>query len=270
MEMENGIASGGGLKSNAGSPITVEFVDVSFSYDGKHRILDGLNLKIRANEKVAIVGSNGAGKSTMVKLLLRLYDPDRGKILVNGTDIRDYDVEYYRKSICSILVQNFQLFALTLYENVKMDIVDKKADGAALDQALGMVGLDDTAARLPDRGDSDYSREFNGDGVVFSGGQRQKLALARVLFGGKTLAVLDEPSSALDPRAESEFNELVFHMLPQRTVVIISHRLSTTKMADRIILIQDGRVAEEGSHSELMENNGLYAKMFETQAGRYR
>lgn len=270
MEMENGIVSGGGLKSNAGSPITVEFVDVSFSYDGKHRILDGLNLKIRANEKVAIVGSNGAGKSTMVKLLLRLYDPDRGKILVNGTDIRDYDVEYYRKSICSILVQNFQLFALTLYENVKMDIVDKKADGAALDQALGMVGLDDTAARLPDRGDSDYSREFNGDGVVFSGGQRQKLALARVLFGGKTLAVLDEPSSALDPRAESEFNELVFHMLPQRTVVIISHRLSTTKMADRIILIQDGRVAEEGSHSELMENNGLYAKMFETQAGRYR
>ena len=151
------------------------FVDVTFSYDGEHKILDRLNLKIKANEKVAIVGSNGAGKSTLVKLLLRLYDPDNGKILVNGIDIRDYDVEFYRKNICSILVQNFQLFALTLYENVKMDIVDKKADGANLDKALNMVGLSDVVERLPDKGDSDYSREFNGGGVVFSG-KKKKLS----------------------------------------------------------------------------------------------
>lgn len=270
MEMKNSIVSDKGLEGNAGMPITIEFVDVSFSYDGEHKILDGLNLKIKANEKVAIVGSNGAGKSTLVKLLLRLYDPDNGKILVNGMDIRDYDVEFYRKNLCSILVQNFQMFALTLYENVKMDLVDKKAEGAELDQALHMVGLGDVVERLPDQGDSDYSREFNGDGVVFSGGQKQKLALARVLFSDKRMVILDEPSSALDPEAEREFNELVFHMLPERTIVIISHRLSTTKMADRIILIQNGKVAEDGPHSELMKNNGTYANMFEAQSRRYQ
>ncbi len=269
MEIENSIVLDKGLKNNADTPITIEFVDVSFSYDGEHKILDGLHLKINANEKVAIVGNNGAGKSTLVKLLLRLYDPDSGKILVNGIDIQDYDVEFYRKNICGILAQNFQLFALTLYENVKMDIVDLKADGACLDRALNMAGLSDVVERLPDQGNSDYSREFNGDGVVFSGGQKHKLALARVLLSDKRMVILDEPSSALDPKAESEFNELVFHMLPKRTIVLISHRLSTTKMADRIILIQNGKVAEEGSHNKLMKNNGIYAKMFETQAGRY-
>lgn len=270
MEIENSIVLNKGLKNNADTPITIEFVDVSFSYDGEHKILDGLNLKIKANEKVAIVGSNGAGKSTLVKLLLRLYDPDSGKILVNGIDIRDYDVEFYRKNICSILVQNFQMFALTLYENVKMDLVDKKAEGANLNQVLDMVGLSDVVERLPDKGDSEYSREFNGDGVVFSGGQKQKLALARVLLSDKRMVILDEPSSALDPKAESEFNELVFNMLPERTIVIISHRLSTTKMADRIILIQNGKVAEDGSHEDLMRNNGTYAKMFAMQSRRYQ
>ncbi len=270
MEMKNNIVLGKGLQNNADMPITIELVDVSFSYDGEHKIIDGLNLKINANEKVAIVGSNGAGKSTLVKLLLRLYDPDKGKILVNGIDIRNYDVEFYRKNICSILVQNFQLFALTLYENVKMDIVDKKLEGADLDNVLDMVGLSDVIERLPDKGDSDYSREFSGDGVVFSGGQKQKLALARVLLSNKKLVILDEPSSALDPKAESEFNELVFNMLPARTIVIISHRLSTTKMADRIILIENGKVAEDGSHDELLKNNGIYAKMFEMQSGRYK
>lgn len=270
MERENSIVSGRGLKENADAPITIEFVDVSFSYDGEHKVLDGLNLKVRANEKVAIVGSNGAGKSTLVKLLLRLYDPDSGKILVNGIDVRDYDVEFYRKNVCSILVQDFQLFALTLYENVKMDLVDKNADGAKLDQSLHAAGLSDVVGRLPNQGDSDYSREFNGDGVVFSGGQKQKLALARVLSGNKRMVVLDEPSSALDPKAESEFHELVFHVLSERTVVIISHRLSTTKMADRILLIRDGRVAEDGPHDQLMKDNGTYAAMFEAQSRRYR
>lgn len=270
MERENSIVSDRGKKDNAGMPITIEFVDVSFSYDGEHKILDGLNLKIKANEKVAIVGDNGAGKSTLVKLLMRLYDPDDGKILVNGTDIREFDVEFYRKNLCSILVQNFQLFALTLYENVKMDIVDNKTDGVCLDKALDMAGLRNVTERLPDKGDSDYSREFNGDGVVLSGGQKQKLALARVLSGDKRMVILDEPSSALDPKAESDFNELVFNMLPERTIVIVSHRLSTTKMADRVILLQNGKVAENGSHSELMKNNGIYAKMFEMQSGRYK
>ncbi len=270
MEMENRVVSDKGLKINAGTALTIEFVDVSFSYDGEHKILDRFNLKIKAKERVAIVGSNGAGKSTLVKLLLRLYDPDDGNILVNGIDIRDYDVEFYRKNLCSVLVQNFQMFASTLYENVKMDIVDNKAEGADLDMALWMVGLFDVVARLPDKGDSDYSREFSDGGVVFSGGQKQKLALARVLLRDKRMVVLDEPSSALDPKAESEFNELVFNMMTERTILIISHRLSTTKMADRIILIQDGKVAEDGPHNELMKNNRLYAKMFEMQSERYQ
>lgn len=270
MKTETGIVSERGLKDIADAPITIEFVDVSFSYDGEHKVLDGLHFKIDAHEKVAIVGENGAGKSTLVKLLLRLYDPDSGKILVNGVDIREYDVDFYRKSICGVLMQNFQLFAVTLYENVKMDLVNKEADAVALDQALAMVGLQDVVNQLPAQGDSDYSREFNEEGVVFSGGQKQKLALARVLFGDKKLAVLDEPSSALDPKAESELNELVFHMLPERTVLLISHRLSTTKMADRIILIQNGRVAEDGTHDELMKDCGRYAKMFQLQSERYQ
>lgn len=270
MEMENRIVSDQALQSKTDTPVTIEFADVFFSYDKSHYILDGLNFKINANEKVAIVGNNGAGKSTLVKLLLRLYDPDRGKILVNGIDIRNYDLEFYRKKICSILVQNFRMFALSLYENVKMDIVDKKTEAISLDKALDMVGLREVIERLPDKGDSDYSREFNSSGVVFSGGQKQKLALARVLLGNKELVILDEPSSTLDPKAESDFNELVFHMLQQRTVIIISHRLSTTKMADRIILIQNGRVSEDGSHEELMRNNGIYAKMFAMQSRRYK
>ncbi len=270
MEIENRIVSEKGLKIPVDTPVTIEFVDVSFSYDGEHKILDKLNVKINAREKVAIVGENGAGKSTLVKLLLRLYDPDEGRILVNGRDIRDYDADCWRKNICSVLVQDFQLFAATLYENVKMDLVDKKTDGSGLDRALSMVGLDDVIGRLPDKGDSAYSREFDEEGVVFSGGQKQKLALARVLFGKKSMAVLDEPSSALDPKAESEFNEMVFHMLTEQTLIIISHRLSTTKMADRILLIQNGRVAEDGAHDELMKKQGLYAKMFQMQAKRYQ
>lgn len=218
---------------------------------------------------MAIVGNNGAGKSTLVKLLLRLYDPDNGKILVNGVDIRDYDVEFYRKNICSILVQIFQMFALTLYENVKMDIVDKNMEADNLDKLLNMVGLGDVVESLPGKGNSEYSREFESDGVVFSGGQKQKLALARVLASNNRMVILDEPSSALDPKAESEFNELVFNMLPEKTVIIISHRLSTTKMADRIILIQNGKIAEAGSHHELIEKHGLYARMFEMQSRRY-
>ena len=267
---ENPIVSDGSLQDNADMPITIEFVDVSFSYDKKHFILEGFNLKINAHEKVAIVGNNGAGKSTMVRLLMRLYDPDNGKILVNGIDIRNYDLEYYRKNICGILVQNFQMFALSLYENVKMDIVDGKEDVINIDKVFDMVGLGDVVGSLTDKGNSDYSREFNSNGVVLSGGQKQKLAFARVLLGDKKLVILDEPSSALDPKAESDFNELVFNMLPKRTVVIISHRLSTTRMADRIILLQNGRVLEDGSHKELIRNNGIYAKMFEMQSGRYK
>ena len=267
---ENPIVSDGSLQDNADMPITIEFVDVSFSYDKKHFILEGFNLKINAHEKVAIVGNNGAGKSTMVRLLMRLYDPDNGKILVNGIDIRNYDLEYYRKNICGILVQNFQMFALSLYENVKMDIVDGKEDVINIDKVFDMVGLGDVVGSLPDKGNSDYSREFNSNGVVLSGGQKQKLAFARVLLGDKKLVILDEPSSALDPKAESDFNELVFNMLPKRTVVIISHRLSTTRMADRIILLQNGRVLEDGSHKELIRNNGIYAKMFEMQSGKYK
>lgn len=270
MQIENHVISDKGMKINANTPVTIEFVNVSFSYDKKHYVLDGFHLKINAGERVAIVGNNGAGKSTLVKLLLRLYDPDRGQILVNGIDIRDYDAEFYRKNICSALVQNFRLFASTLYENVKMDVVEKENDIADLDHALDLVGLTDMVETLPHRGDSSYSREFSGDGVVLSGGQKQKLALARVLFANKKLVVLDEPSSALDPKAESDFNKLVFHMLPERTIVIISHRLSTTKMADRIILIENGRVAEEGSHEELIRNDGTYAKMYEMQSRRYQ
>ncbi len=270
LKLENHVVSNRGLKSNENEPVSITFKDVSFSYDKENYILDGLNLTINANEKVAIVGNNGAGKSTLVKLLLRLYDPDKGNIFVNGIDIRDYDLEFYRKHICSTLVQNFQLFALSLYENVKMDVVDGKMDCATLDKVLAEVGLQEKISQFTERGNSSYSKEFDNNGVVFSGGQKQKLALGRVLFSDSKLIILDEPSSAMDPKAESEFNELVFNTFTNKTVIIISHRLSTTKMADRIILIDNGRVAEDGPHEILIKNNAKYAQMFELQSRRYK
>lgn len=270
MEIDHKIVSKKGVTIDESNPIEIEFRNVTFSYDKKISILKNFNLKINANEKIAIVGKNGAGKSTIFKLLLRLYDPDSGEIYVNGFNIKDYDVEFYRKKLCNVLVQNFQQFAATLYENTKLDIVNKENDEFKMNQAYERVGFDKKIKSLSKGGESQYSKEYDDEGVVLSGGEKQKLALARVMIHPGNLVMLDEPSSALDPKSESDFNELVLHSMTQKTLIIISHRLSTTQMVDRIILVENGHVLEDGNHETLMSHHATYAKMFEMQARRYK
>jgi len=265
----NEIRPGTGKLSVVSGTVCFVFKNVTFGYDPRHPVLKNFNLTIHANERLAIVGSNGAGKSTLVRLLLRLYDPDKGTIYLNGVDIREFPVEEYRKKLIGFLPQNFQTYAATLAENVKMDRVGEENKNP-IEQAMMQAGIWEKIKGLAGGIDTGYTREFCENGVVFSGGERQKLALSRLLYAARPCIVLDEPSAALDPKSEHEMNQYIFYQAKHQTIVIISHRLSTTKMADRIIYIEDGRIEEDGSHEELMAIGGKYAKMFEGQAKMYQ
>ncbi len=241
-------------------PLSLELRNVSFAYPESDFCLKHLNLKIEPGEKIGIVGENGAGKSTLAKLLLRLYDVDSGAILYDGKPIGEWDVHELRRRV-GIAFQDANLYALTLRENLQYynpDATDEQRR-----KALKTVGLD----RLEDL-DKTVSREFVEDGIMLSGGETQKLALARLLMDDFGLMILDEPSSALDPLAEYKMTKLMFDV-SNTTTVMIAHRLSTIRDADRIYLISGGEVAEQGTHEELMELNGLYAEMFRKQAENY-
>ena len=241
-------------------PLSLELRNVSFAYPESDFCLKHLNLKIEPGEKIGIVGENGAGKSTLAKLLLRLYDVDSGAILYDGKPIGEWDVHELRRRV-GIAFQDANLYALTLRENLQYynpDAADEQRR-----KALKTVGLD----RLEDL-DKTVSREFVEDGIMLSGGETQKLALARLLMDDFGLMILDEPSSALDPLAEYKMTKLMFDV-SNTTTVMIAHRLSTIRDADRIYLISGGEVAEQGTHEELMELNGLYAEMFRKQAENY-
>ena len=241
-------------------PLSLELRNVSFAYPESDFCLKHLNLKIEPGEKIGIVGENGAGKSTLAKLLLRLYDVDSGAILYDGKPIGEWDVHELRRRV-GIAFQDANLYALTLRENLQYYNPD--ASDEQRRKALKTVGLD----RLEDL-DKTVSREFVEDGIMLSGGETQKLALARLLMDDFGLMILDEPSSALDPLAEYKMTKLMFDV-SNTTTVMIAHRLSTIRDADRIYLISGGEVAEQGTHEELMELNGLYAEMFRKQAENY-
>ena len=241
-------------------PLSLELRDVSFAYPEADFCLKRLNIKIAPGEKIGVVGENGAGKSTMAKLLLRLYDVDSGDILYNGRSIRDWDVHELRKRV-GIAFQDANLYALTLRENLQY--YNPEASDEMRRKALHTVGLD----RLDDM-EKTVSREFVEDGIMLSGGETQKLALARLLMDDFGLMILDEPSSALDPLAEYKMTKLMFDV-SNTTTIMIAHRLSTIRDADRIYLISGGEVAEQGSHEELMALNGRYAEMFRAQAENY-
>ena len=241
-------------------PLSLELKDVSFAYPESDFCLKHLNLKIAPGEKIGIVGENGAGKSTMAKLLLRLYDVGSGEILYNGKPIREWDVHELRKRV-GIAFQDSNLYALTLRENLQY--YNPEASDEQRLKALKTVGLD----RLDDL-EKTVSREFLEDGVMLSGGETQKLALARLLMDDFGVLILDEPSSALDPLAEYKMTKLMFDV-SNTTTIMIAHRLSTIRDADRIYLISGGEVAEEGTHDELMARNGKYAEMFRAQAENY-
>ena len=243
--------------------------NVSFTYHGEAApSLKNINMTLHPYEKVAIVGYNGAGKTTLIKLLMRLYDPTEGEILIGDRNIKELDVEAYRKEFAAVF-QDYQIFAATLGENVVMDHVAKEDTGRIID-ALSHGGFADKLKGLPLGINTPLTKEFERNGVDLSGGEKQKVAIARAFFKPSHYAVMDEPSSALDPIAEYQLNQNMMEIAKDRTVIFISHRLSTTVMADKIYMFEKGEIIEQGSHSELMALNGKYAEMFRKQAVNYR
>ena len=249
--------------------LTIKNVDFvyPFTKDDK-KTLQGLNFEIRKGEKVAFVGYNGAGKTTLIKLLMRLYDTTSGEILYNGRNITDYDPEKYREHIGAVF-QDYKVFAATVAENV-MGGEYTDADEAAVMKALCAASFDEKLGQLPNGIHSQLTTEFNKEGVGLSGGESQKIAIARVFARPFELIIMDEPSSALDPIAEYELNQSILKNAEGKTVIFISHRLSTTRMADKIYMFDGGEIVESGSHDELMEQNGKYAEMYRVQAKKYK
>lgn len=247
---------------------TLEFRNVSFSYQGSDRkVLDGISFLLPGNKTVALVGHNGAGKSTFVKLLLRLYDPDEGEILLNGVNIKEYALAEYRK-LFSAAFQDYQVIAMSVLENLTMGEHFEHEEEAAW-EVLKKVGLSQKVSGLEHGLHTVMTREFDDHGVVFSGGEGQKLAVARALMKNSACMVLDEPSSALDPIAEHDLFETIMQESANRTTVIISHRLSSVQEADEILMFDGGKLVETGTHGELMKQKGAYARMFRYQACNY-
>lgn len=246
-----------------GSPEKIEINNISFSYQGKDEdALRNVSFEINPCEKIALVGYNGAGKTTLTNLLLRLYDVNEGSITIGGKDIRDVTVSSHRDRFVAVF-QDFQIFGATIGENVALD---KDFDEERVLEALKKAGF---TKELPDGANTVLLREFDDDGLMLSGGEQQKVAIARAFYKDCPYIILDEPSANLDPVSEYELNMAISRSCEDRTVVFISHRLSTTRHADRIIMLENGRVIESGSHDELMELNGKYAYMFNLQAEKY-
>lgn len=235
-------------------------------------VLKNVSFTIRKGEKTAIVGYNGAGKTTLIKLVMRLYDPTEGRILYNGRDIREYDLEAYRDRIGAVF-QDYRIFAATLGENVMGGGYPRTPENEAIiREALDNATFTDRLATLEKGLETPLTREIDKEGVNLSGGEAQKVAIARVFVRPYELIIMDEPSSALDPVAEYELNHSILHAADSRdrTVLFISHRLSTTRFADRIFLFAGGELTEQGSHDELIALGGKYAEMFGMQAEKYR
>lgn len=248
----------------------LELKGVSFCYEGAEKpTLRHINMKILAGQKIALVGHNGAGKSTLVKLLMRLYDVTEGEILLDGINIKEYQAKGYR-SLFGTIFQDFKVFAATVAENVLLKPVTNQMEKERVKEALQESGIYKKIQTFPNGMDSILTKEFDEDGILMSGGESQKLAIARVFAKDSSIAILDEPSSALDPISEYEVFENMMKACKGKTVIFVSHRLSSATLADRIYMMEDGEIIEEGNHQELIEKNGKYAEMFFKQAEKYR
>lgn len=264
-EYEPKITSGG---KQAGELETLEVKNVSFKYPHSEKYsLKNVNIKIEKGQTVALVGVNGAGKSTLVKLLLRFYDATEGEILYNGVNIKEYNVLSLRSKIATVF-QDYKTFALSVAENVMCRECDEN-DKIQAEQMLKRSGAWDKIAMLEDGVDTVLTREFDDNGAGLSGGENQKLAVARMFAKDFELAILDEPSSALDPIAEYKMYENLIAATENKTVIYISHRLSSAVLSDNIFVLDGGTVSESGSHAELMSSGGKYSKMFTLQASSY-
>ena len=259
LEYESVIESGSLLVPQ--QPGVIEFKNVSFAYDNEP-VLKNISLTIKPGEKIAIVGYNGAGKTTLIKLLIRLYDPTEGEILLDGVNIKQYDLAGYRRKIGAVF-QDYQIFAATLYDNVVLDTSEGR--GESVKSALAQSGF---AGALPL--ETPLTREFMDGGVNLSGGESQKIAIARAFFKSADYMIFDEPSSALDPISEYNIYNAMRDASVGKTAVFISHRLSSARMADKIYMFENGQIIEAADHDTLMRNNGKYAEMFKMQAEKYR
>lgn len=247
--------------------ICFEFHHVSFTYPGTDMpVLNDICLKINSGEKLAVVGLNGSGKSTMIKLLCRLYDPDSGSITVNGTDIKSYRYEEYLK-LFSVVFQDFKLLAFSVAENVAANDV---FDPDKVLRCLETAGLRERVEKMPNGINQAVYKLYEKDGIDLSGGEEQKLAIARALYKDAPFVILDEPTAALDPIAESEIYQRFGTLVTDRTSVFVSHRLSSCRFCDRILVFDNGRIIEEGTHDVLVSKDGRYAEMWNAQAQYYQ
>lgn len=244
----------------------IEFRNVSFAYPGsRNDVLHHVNLKFKVGEKLALVGRNGAGKTTIVKLLCRLYEPTEGEILLNGINIDKYDYSEYT-SIFAPVFQDFEIFSLSVKDNVAASLDQNKE---RIWQALDAVNMKERIMKMQNGLDT-LLYHSNGEGVDISGGEAQKLAIARAWYKDAPFIILDEPTAALDPISEAEVYENFNQLIQGKTAIYISHRMSSCKFCDHIIVLQNGEITEEGSHEELLKENGEYAALFHAQAAYYQ
>ena len=245
----------------------IEFRNVSFAYPGTDKkVLDGVNITIEPGEHLSIVGLNGAGKTTFIKLLCRLYDPTEGEILLDGRNIKEYDYKEYMAQFAPVF-QDFKLFGFKISENITI----KENDGKDLKDLVKLTNLEEFVEKLEKGLDTRIFKIFEEDGVEPSGGEQQKIAIARALYKNAPVVILDEPTAALDPMAEYEIYRQFHTLVGDKTAFYISHRLSSCRFCDRIAVFSEGKIEEYGNHNELVNKpNGIYAKMFEAQAQYYR
>jgi ATP-binding cassette subfamily B protein len=247
----------------------IEFRDVSFSYPGSSRlVLKYLNLSVSPGERIALIGENGEGKTTIVKLITRLYDPTAGSVLLDGIDLREYDLDDYSSQI-AVIFQDFMRYDMTAMENIAMGQISERKNMERIELAAKKSLAESVVAKLPGGYGQMLGRRFE-TGVDLSGGEWQRVALARAYLRDAQLLVLDEPTAALDAKSEHQVFERFAELTQGKMALLISHRFSTVKMADRIVVLEKGQIAEEGRHEQLMARGGRYAEMFELQAASYR
>ena len=258
-----------GKKRFEGPVETIEFSHVTFTYPKAEKaVLRDVSFTIHKGEKISIVGLNGAGKSTLVKLICRMYRADSGEIRINGTNIYDYDYMTYMNAIAAVF-QDYRLFNFTIAENISCR--QQQVDEARIHHLIDEVGLRDKVDSLQNGIYSRFGKEYDEEGIEMSGGEAQKVAIARALYKDASMVILDEPASALDPIAEAEIYEKFNSLVEDKTAIYISHRMSSSVFCDRILIIDGGTVADYDTHENLMKKtDSLYYKLFESQAENYR